>query len=273
MRRVLDANCFQDPMLEEYLAASRDNHVIFTDFACMETYKPASVESIYKSIQVAARYPAQVIVLKPTPEIIRLQDRDPHLDADEFIDQAQTKGFAEFCDGIRLAANGNPHSVRQILSHHREALRHLERMLSETTTYADGIASLGSSLRPEHLRALRKRTPLSGDDAQEMIETVLLLAGTLFHDHPEVTRFPKSFDAAQRTHIFRFALANYLLAAKWIGDGGALGVKNDRLRNDIVDMTYVAFATQFDGLLSRDRKMLEIYEETQFVLDESVRVA
>jgi type I restriction enzyme, R subunit len=39
MRRVLDANCFQDPLLEEYLQSSRDNLVVFTDFACMETYR------------------------------------------------------------------------------------------------------------------------------------------------------------------------------------------------------------------------------------------
>jgi hypothetical protein len=37
-----------------------------------------------------ARYPAQVIVLKPTPEIIRLQDRDPHVNPDEFVDRAHS---------------------------------------------------------------------------------------------------------------------------------------------------------------------------------------
>ncbi len=268
MRRVLDANCFQDPVLEEYLRSSPDNFVVLTDFACMETYKPACIANIHKSIQIAARFPAQVIVLKPTPEIIRLQDRAPHLSPDEFIDEAQTNGFADFCEGVRLAANGDPRFEQQILAHRREALRHFDRMLSEAETYAEGIGAVRSSLRPEHVRGLRERTPLAREDAHEMIKMVLLLAGILFRDHPEVTRLPKPFSAARNTHLFRIALANYLLAARWIGDGGALGVKSERLRNDIVDMTYVAFATQFDGLLSRDKKMLELYEETRFVLDE-----
>jgi len=32
-------------------------------------------------------------------------------------------------------------------------------------------------------------------------------------------------------------------------------------------MNYVAYATYFDGLLSRDKKMNEIYQETCFVLE------
>ncbi len=268
MRRVLDANCFQDPLLEEYLRSSPDNFVVFTDFACMETYKPASVANIHKSIQIAARHPAQVIVLKPTPEIIRLQDRDPHLNSDEFIDAGQTKGFADFCEGVRLAANGDQRFERQVLAFRREALRHFDRMLSEAEGYGESVAAVRSSLSPDHVRALRERAPLSGEAAKEMIKSILLIAGTLFRDHPEVTRLPKPFSAARKTHIFRIALANYLLAARWIGDGGALGVKRERLRNDIVDMTYVAFAAQFDGLLTRDKKMLELYEETRFILDE-----
>jgi hypothetical protein len=268
MRRVLDANCFQDPLLEEYLRSSPDNFVVFTDFACMETYKPASVANIHKSIQIAARYPAQVIVLKPTPEIIRLQDRDPHLSSGEFIDADQTKGFAKFCEGIRRAASGDKWFERQVLAFRGEALRHFDRMLSEAEGYGESVATVRGSLTAEHVRALRERAPLSPEDGQEMINMILGIAGILFRDHPEVTRLPKPFSAARKTHVFRIALANYLLAARWIGDGGAVGVKRERLRNDIVDMTYVAFATQFDGLLSRDKKMLELYEQTRFLLDE-----
>ena len=40
----------------------------------------------------------------------------------------------------------------------------------------------------------------------------------------------------------------------------------DRLRNDLVDIGYVAYATLFDGLLSNDRKLLDIYEEATFFL-------
>jgi hypothetical protein len=47
---------------------------------------------------------------------------------------------------------------------------------------------------------------------------------------------------------------------------GIESVRMDRLRNDVVDMTYVAYATLFDGILSNDRKLLEIHEEALFFL-------
>ena len=35
----------------------------------------------------------------------------------------------------------------------------------------------------------------------------------------------------------------------------------------LVDMGYIAYATFFDGLLTKDKKMQEIYEETCFFLE------
>ena len=60
--------------------------------------------------------------------------------------------------------------------------------------------------------------------------------------------------------------ATYLLALQWISDGGPGTVKRKRLQNDYIDMHYVAYATFYDGLLTRDTKMKGIYEETCFVL-------
>lgn len=270
MRKVLDANCFQHPCLEAYLRSSPDNYVVFTDFACMEMYKPTSLDSIHKSLGIVSRYPSQVLVLKPTPEIIALQNSDPHLSADDFVDLDQTRGFAQFCDGVRRAVEGDHDLQRQIQEHRAEALHHFDKMLVEAETYSEGVAALRASLRPDHVRALRDRAPLSADDAQEMIRMILLLAGTMFGNHPEVTHLPKPFSAAAKTHIFRMALSGYLLTTRWIADGGATGVRRDRLRNDVVDITYVAFATRFDDLLSLDKKVVELHEEARFIVDEVI---
>lgn len=270
MKKVLDANCFQDPLLEEYLHASPENRVVFTDFACMETYKPASIASIHKSLSIVSRYPAQVVVLKPTPTIIALQDKRPSASTAEFTDDEQTRGFAAFCEGVRRAAEGDARYGRQIEALRLEALAHFDTMLDEAKGFHESVAAVRASLRPEHVRALRERAPLSREDAQEMIRNIVLLAGFMFANHPMTTRIPQPFDVASKTHIFRMALANYLLTVRWIGDGGAAGVRPERLRNDAVDMTYVAYATRYDGLLSLDKKMVELYEEARFILDESI---
>lgn len=46
----------------------------------------------------------------------------------------------------------------------------------------------------------------------------------------------------------------------WISEGGAEGVKSAKMRNDIVDINYAAYATFFDGLLSADKKAQRMYQ-------------
>jgi hypothetical protein len=48
---------------------------------------------------------------------------------------------------------------------------------------------------------------------------------------------------------------------------GASNVSVDKLGNDLVDMHYVAYATLFDGLLSRDKKMQAVYGDALFFLE------
>jgi len=131
-----------------------------------------------------------------------------------------------------------------------------------------GIEEVSASLRPDHLRSLKKREPLSHEAAEEMIQQILLLAAWFMKKHPDASAVPQNGDELRGSYIFRYSVAAYLLAMRWISDGGAKTVKPENLRNDVVDMTYVAYATFFDGLLSRDKKATEIYEEARFLLDE-----
>ena len=76
-----------------------------------------------------------------------------------------------------------------------------------------------------------------------------------------------SAQSLPNTFLFRFAIGSFLMALRWISDGGPTNVKAEKLRNDIIDMGYVAYATFFDGLLTRDKKMQELYQESCFFLD------
>jgi hypothetical protein len=91
------------------------------------------------------------------------------------------------------------------------------------------------------------------------------LAALLFKAHPDIPNLPTA-DKLRDTFLFRFALAVQLLVVRWLRDGGIESVGIDRLRNDVVDMTYMAYATLFNGILSNDRKLLEIHEEAVFFL-------
>jgi hypothetical protein len=68
------------------------------------------------------------------------------------------------------------------------------------------------------------------------------------------------------TFVFRYALAGYMVALRWIADGGAKNVKPEKIRNDIVDATYAAYATYFQGLLSNDAKANDLYDDAKSFL-------
>jgi len=91
-----------------------------------------------------------------------------------------------------------------------------------------------------------------------MMKNITLLSIAMFRDHPQVTKKPPLAELIN-TFIFRMSLCGNLLAQEWISVGGAKGVKPQKIRNDIVDISFAAYATYFDGLLTGDKKLLKIY--------------
>ena len=71
----------------------------------------------------------------------------------------------------------------------------------------------------------------------------------------------------RNTFIFRYSLCRHLYGLMTISQGGLQGKTRERLRNDLVDMTFVACATYFDGILSNETKVNEIYKQAQFMLN------
>src|SRR5690348_16348450 len=63
-----------------------------------------------------------------------------------------------------------------------------------------------------------------------------------------------------------YAVAGYLVALRWMSVGGAKNVKPEKIRNDIIDCTYAAYATYFQGLLSDDAGANEIYPDAKFLI-------
>jgi hypothetical protein len=57
---------------------------------------------------------------------------------------------------------------------------------------------------------------------------------------------------------FRYTVALQALTMKWIKAGGYRTAKAATLRNDSIDIFYVAYGTIFDGVLSGDGKLQEL---------------
>jgi hypothetical protein len=264
MRKVVDSNYLQDDRLRIYLSASHDNYAVLTDYAAMEAFKGDTLVSISRSMEVLSQYPKQVIVLKSTGVMAMLRGRRKGLQA-RMVDHEQTSGFADWCKGLEKAQLGDVALQKQLLDAGRDASAHLDRMLADAKTYADNVEVAAKNYDAAQLKILRANKPYTSELIDKVIDNILNLAALLFAGHPKIVKLPPAMELPN-TFIFRYALCGYLLALRWIEVGGAKNVKVERLRNDMVDASFAAYATYFDGLLSADIKATELYRDAKVLL-------
>ena len=60
MQLVLDANCFSDPRLANFLSKRKAHKVVFNEYAMIEAYKGNALKNIVESYRIVAQYPDQV---------------------------------------------------------------------------------------------------------------------------------------------------------------------------------------------------------------------
>ena len=265
-RKVVDTNCLQSEALKAYLSASAHNYAVLTNYAAMEAYKGDTLKSIYSSMEILAQHPQQVIILTGTQDICALNGRAA-ASLQPLTDEVQTREFPEFCQHLLAAKGGDLSLQEQLLENGREATARIERMLNDMPTLSSGIDLMAKTYSPEELKILRRREKHTPQMRERLIQNVLLLAAQFFKEHPSVTEWPRG-PQVRNTFIFRYALCGYISILKRIEDGGAGKTKPEKLRNDVIDVNFAAFATYFDGLLTSDKRAGEIYAEAAFLLRE-----
>lgn len=261
MRVVIDSNKLQSETLRMYLVKSRSNFAVLTDYAAMESHKGDTLASIYRSMAILSDFPSQVIVLKGTRAACGLKGRTAGLQR-RFIDEAHSTGFATYVDHLRQAQNGNRHIQGQLLENGREATAHLDRMLADADTTGAVIDNIATLYSKEERRAIRLGENYSAAIIDKTVRNILHIAGTAFREHPNVHIAP-TYVELPNTYIFRAALCTYLLALDWGARGSARDAAPAKLRNDLVDMNFAAYATYFDGLMTADAKVLRIHREAR----------
>lgn len=149
--------------------------------------------------------------------------------------------------------------LRVLQKYGEEATRHLDLMQSDAERIPATISMISENYSQAELRSLRTGGPFSEQTVDKIISSILQVAAFMFRDHPKIQKLPQ-YKYLSNTFVFRCAVCVYLLVIDWISEGGAEGVESAKMRNDMVDMTYAAYATFFDGLLSADKKAKRIYQ-------------
>lgn len=264
MKLVIDSNQLQTDRLHEFLAQSPHNVAVLPDFAAMEAYKGDSLKTIFKSMAVLSKFPNQVIILKGSTKVLQLSGRTMGLQR-RLIDERQTRNFPEFIRALRQAEAGNSNLQAQIMSLGDFANKHLEKMRGEAISIRGAIEVLGSRYTKEERATLRAREEYTPELIDKLVRTVLEMAGVIFRESPHVKRLP-TYAELPNTFIFRVTLSCYLLGLRRFANGGFGELSSKKLRNDFVDMMFVAYGTYFDGLMSSDKNVNYMFSEVSLLL-------
>jgi hypothetical protein len=265
--RIVDANAMRSTeILEPFLLAEAKNRVLVTDFCAMEAYKGSAEVNLLKSLSVLRRFPGQVAVLRGTQQVIALTNAAA-LDPQNFIDVEQTVEFSEFCGDVQRATDGDSLLLAHLRAHASASNTHLERLRKEAAVIRSAVLQTQAILPSATLKRLRRSEPPTDDDADVFIRGMLAVAKEFCLKYAGISFRPSPAELSQ-SFLLRYAVASYLLLLHWIRHGGITHALEDTLANDVVDMNYVAYSTYFDGILSRDQKLLEISRETAWYVRE-----
>jgi hypothetical protein len=262
---IIDSNALQSQELRIYLAKSKANMAVLNDYAAMEAYKGDTLNSIFRSMEILAQFPEQVIVLKPTTKIFGLNGREKGLQR-RMVDEDQTRGFPEYCRALQAAEGGHPRLVREILENGREADKQMDLILASAPVIAEGIHLLRKEFTPDELKCIRQRELFSPTLIQKSVKFIFQLALESISRHPKQPPKPVKYQELQNLFAFRHSICAFVWSLDWIGQGGPNTVRPEKLRNDLVDVLFATYATYFDRLLSKDAKARRIYEHAKFIL-------
>lgn len=260
MRKVVDTNFLKSEQLQEYLA-DPVTFAVVPDFAIMETLKLRDPAAILSQLKGLAERPTQVIALKPTQAIGGLRSRPRSRGLQKrLICKEQTASFKTFCDKVDEARSNE--AVRKQLNEKCDgAIADLDQIAKGLDTYAVNLAEHAKNYTEAELKVLRKGEPIPPELFSKITGQILKLTIVLFAVHP-YGKQPPALKQLPNAFLFRFAVAGYIVALRFIKEGGPGSASVDKIRNHLVDAMFAAYASYFDGFLSNDEKAKEFYETT-----------
>lgn len=261
---VIDSNALQTEELRRFLAKSKQNFAVLPDFAGIEAYKGDPLKTIFKSMKIVSEFPQQVIILKGSEKVCNLSGRRKGLQR-RLVDEKQTAGFADYINALSLAEAGNANIQEQIRSLGVSANEHLNKMLNEVEEIRRASEELGSHFTKEERALLRVGDKYSPELINKIVLTVMEMSTLAFHHSPFVKR-PPTYKELPNTFIFRIIFACFLHSMRRFSQGGLGTINSEKLRNDLVDMMFVAYGSYFDGVMSSDQNVKYMYTETCLLL-------
>lgn len=257
MHKVIDFGALRSEQLSEFFSSSDKNVAVLTDMMAIESLKQIGLQRYQLSLEILSRNDERVVILKPSGVAARLRP-NPAEFPNNLIDWDATTRFPGFC--AQALSASRPQVLQHIDQKQNKARAFVASVGANIETLRDAVSATLSNFPPNALSDLRAgRTDRYHTDILRHIRASgeMIALGQFAKLFPGDTPPPPG-DLLSWLPL-RYSVALYSLAVKWSIAGGHSSARSDKLRNDGIDMFYVAYGTAFDGVISEDIKLSEVF--------------
>ncbi len=261
MRLVVDRNVLCTPELRNFLGRDARNQAVLTDYLAHDIFSAPDTRTVREAFGILTPYSRQVIVLKSTAVIGRLNWQKSGL-VNRLIDVEQTRLFPGYCNAIHRRDGG---MTKDLLAKSGRAYDHVSRLVTSAEVIRKRFVTEIEEYPKNEVDCIRREEPISETFRQRLIRDVISNTKSLYAElgfspgqRPPLSLVKNSFQ-------FRFTLCLAILQLLWTKRGNA-PQKPEGVRNSITDLTYAAYASYFDGIMTNDRDLLLIFNASREVL-------
>jgi hypothetical protein len=255
MRKVIDCSGLESREFAEFMSDSAANFAILSDVCRMDTF--AAGRGAQKILLTLSNYPGRAILLRPTSVIWRMTPRARE-GVGRFVNRKDTALFPKYCAHLVAGEKG---LLDNLEKKKMEAKTFLAELLPDAEEMRDKLASITGSYETGDLSVLRAERRITdrlcrriGTDVAH--QTAADLRG-IFGNGIEW----KAADA-KYSLPFRIAASFCALGLMRASTGAFRNLKAATFRSDLNDAVYAAYATYYDGLITRDEQLADVYNLT-----------
>ncbi len=261
IKKIVDAGALRSPELETFLSTSSQHFAVITDFATAEMFYGDPQVNLRRSLQIISKFSAQVIILKSNAQIWKLVPRN----SSGLQDDRKTRNFPKYCRALFGDADRSQRLSAGIAEFGNSIQETRERFTRLSVPIRTAIGELEGQFTRDDLRAIRAGKKPSLSFSENALTNIMGLTALYFQDIVRADRMPDSKQVLFSLP-FRYVVCSYALSLKWVFEKGYVGASCEKLRNDYIDVTYSAYATIFDGLITKDKKLRENYAASSWIL-------
>ena len=266
---VLDQNYLRSDELRALIVDEPDAKFVLPDIALLEMCKGDKwKETMQRSLETLARAPGRVMQSMSVGEALRGELAN----VKSIEGRLLPKDLTQFVRSIMRDVASNDHSgpgvtlISKSIQKAQEEIRNQEldhgRNQLSLRTRTDIIKS---ALGNEHLRKLKNGT-VPDDVRLDVIKSVSNdLVRTFLSSEGHSPNRIKSF-LKTKPLMLRFYLLSVRHTFEWAKSGGLESYPAEKVTNDIIDQDYVAIASFFDGIKTRENRVNEADQDMRKLL-------